>query len=425
MILSNQDSITPSMDPTASGSQYPELSAQGFNVVRFAYQSRAIKSGEWIAILTLCFAPLAAHILIGAPKVVVLGGKRPHWTDRVCLYGPTSIFWRYLAIADRRARSRSWNPADMAASCTAFWTGRRWDGSELMMMKSRAFLRKTPKHHHIKFFSFSMVKTLIVLLQGILTTVSLIQGRTDTTYRQTVAVTNIYTPLATFGLFRVFAALWLEEDYSFETVEDSSPSQARLLGRSESLCPTEAQTSTPRACSLKYPSATSSPIRSRSSTMTSPPKVERSTTKSPLLANNPTENVTDILVKLSLLLLGLGILVLCFLSLLPLSGGPDTIVTLLMCSIHTFYSVVTMVITLACVLSGNANTTVIPVIGSLWYKAYTLSCFGMLLVLFVVSMLETRRSWCGLYTTYPMKDLDGKLWDDRLCGNLTSIASHL
>jgi hypothetical protein len=40
-------------------------------------QSQRFDLSAWISLLTLCFAPLVAHILIGAPEPIVLGGLEP------------------------------------------------------------------------------------------------------------------------------------------------------------------------------------------------------------------------------------------------------------------------------------------------------------------------------------------------------------
>jgi hypothetical protein len=68
-------------------------------------QNQGITFPDWIGILTLCFAPLIAHVLSGAPRPSYLSPTRPTWHDQLTHYNPTSILWRYAAITDRRIRA--------------------------------------------------------------------------------------------------------------------------------------------------------------------------------------------------------------------------------------------------------------------------------------------------------------------------------
>jgi hypothetical protein len=54
------------------------------------YQSAGIPFNEWLAQLTLCFAPFAAHILSGVPTTVMAEHSSPSWTSRINFYNPTN-----------------------------------------------------------------------------------------------------------------------------------------------------------------------------------------------------------------------------------------------------------------------------------------------------------------------------------------------
>src|ERR1700761_5036502 len=98
----------------------------------------------------------------------------------MCHFNPASILWRYFVILDRRVRCFQWTAADMAASNAVFWTGNSWDGSEEMMNRSRKFCTRLPNHNRINFLSASAAKTLIVTLQGVQVTYSILYDPTNT-----------------------------------------------------------------------------------------------------------------------------------------------------------------------------------------------------------------------------------------------------
>src|SRR5436190_10471096 len=103
-------------------------------IVLFTHQSQQIRFQSWCLYITLCFAPLIAHVVAGvsSPIVVPPDSKEPPWTACLPHYNPISIIWRWFAIADRRLRARDWDAADMAACNAIFWDAEkaRWDGSK-------------------------------------------------------------------------------------------------------------------------------------------------------------------------------------------------------------------------------------------------------------------------------------------------------
>lgn len=87
-----------------------------YQVLSISYSSYCISFAEWVNIFRLCPAPLFAHIISGTPSPSYLALTRPKWYDRLCIYNPTSILWRYAVIADRRIRAKSWHHNDLAAA---------------------------------------------------------------------------------------------------------------------------------------------------------------------------------------------------------------------------------------------------------------------------------------------------------------------
>lgn len=83
-------------------------------------ESESLPLSEWLSITTLCLAPLIVHIIAGVPDTVYLQPDPPRWHDLMCFFNPTTIIWRYLALADRRIRSKEWKAVDMAASNVEF-----------------------------------------------------------------------------------------------------------------------------------------------------------------------------------------------------------------------------------------------------------------------------------------------------------------
>ncbi len=137
-------------------------------IVPIAYLSGGISFNTWIDLITLTLAPLLAHLAGGAPRTTLLAesGRKPRWHDRLCHYNPTSILWRYYAIADRRLRSKTWTARDMATANTVFWTAHGWDGSEGMASTCEQHLRRIPRSNKMIFFSWQTLQTIIVTLQG-------------------------------------------------------------------------------------------------------------------------------------------------------------------------------------------------------------------------------------------------------------------
>jgi hypothetical protein len=351
----------------------------------FNYQSSGLSLEEWMALLTLCIAPLAAHIIAGVPAPTYLHNSvRPSWHDHMCLYNPTSIIWRYFAITDRRLRARAWTAVDMAASNAIFWVG-CWDGSEEMIQKSRNFCTRPPNNHHIEPISGSSVITIVVTLQGVQALYALLRGRSGT-YSYSTALGTIFFPLAVFGLLRLPAALWLTDNYAYRNAEDWDVVVVSRDGEPDS-----------RSRELSSLEISEGSIGDRFHS----PKSWRG-----LLLRGLYLLAVLGLMSLSLFFLGL-----------PNQGNFYTATNLALNVLFILFLAVTLGTIATYFLLGRSTTTIIPCIVSRWYKIYTGTLFAFMLLVFIIAALETRKKPCGKYTTYAER-FDN---DQALCGNGFSI----
>ncbi|KAK4448765.1 hypothetical protein QBC34DRAFT_485423 [Podospora aff. communis PSN243] len=187
-------------------------------------QSSQIPFSEWITLLTLCLAPIIAHIAAGVPQPTYLNPRsdhhqhKPAWHNHLPHYNPISILHRYAAITDRRIRCLpgSWSPALMAASNALFWTeSHGWDGSEAVASSCVAHLMHAPKRAHASLLSWESVKTAVVTLQGVQVVWLFAAGFAGRERLPSFAVDMIAFPVAVLGILRVWPACWLTDDYAF------------------------------------------------------------------------------------------------------------------------------------------------------------------------------------------------------------------
>ncbi|KAE9381908.1 hypothetical protein N431DRAFT_298304, partial [Stipitochalara longipes BDJ] len=349
---------------------------------------------DWLSLLTLCLAPLIAHIVAGVPPPTYLHSRRPSWHDRICHYNPTSILWRYLSITDRRVRAKSWSPFDMAATNAIFWSKHGWDGSEEMIQKSQDFCIQPPSNNRIDVFSGSAFVTIIVALQGGQALYSLISGQTSF-YSAQIAFSTIFYPLALLGLLRLPAALWLTNDFIYINIDAWTVNGGQNLASFEPNLgsrSTSALVTKPTASSLESPVV---PYRFHS------PRIWQS-----------------IAVKCFYLLMLTGLLVMSFVMLFYHPGGTvftATVFTLGLLFI-IYFSITTATVA-GYIALGRCNTTIIPCITAKWYKIYTGILFTCMLLVFIFAAIETRRTPCGVYTTYESSQ------DAELCGASTYVAA--
>jgi len=268
------------------------------------------------------------------------------------------------------------------------------------MGKSRAYCIAIPPHHRTELFSKETAKTIAIALQGVQAAYSLIKGvAPPMDYPIDVNLTGVFFPLAVFGLMRLLAAPWITEDFlyaDYHTIAESS-----------------------RSLSLPdYRNALSGqvPLLPKAQTIISMDMIEPSYNIDGCF--HPFKSWRGYAVRISFLIPLLSLLALCIVFLLPASlFYPDdigffTVTNFLLVTFFVFLMSATICIfTLYFFIHTNtSSTTVIPCLTSLWYKIYTVLLFSLMLALFIVSALETRRSPCGQLTTIP-KYMDSALCD--------------
>lgn len=288
----------------------------------------------------------------------------------------------------------------MAASNAYFWTPQGWDGSLQMLERSRVCLLRRPNHHRVRLFSGSTLTTIIITIQGVLAIKTLVDGVVGS-YALTINISSIFYPLAVFGLLRIFAAMWLTDDYLYYGIIDS-------LGTST--------TSASDITSAKY----------------EPHLVEvRAQTTMSLLDTHDSASLErfhrvnswrGILFRIIYLAPVSCLVAICLIYLIPTHGrSVDSLTTFLMVLFYAFFLAGSVFLYGFYFLSGRSTNSIIPCHNMLWYKIYTCTVMAFMAVLFILAGLETRKAPCGQYTTYP-RDL---ITDLELCPSGYPVAADL
>jgi hypothetical protein len=318
---------------------------------------------------------------------VILSGNRPHWFDRICHYNPTSILWRYFAILDRRLRCLDWKASDMAASNAHFWRGHSWDSSEEMMIYSRQFSTRAPTHAYVKPLSVSAAKTLVITLQGAQAFYELLGTVTShSTYALTTNLSTAFFPLAVFGLLRLPAAIWMSEEWAYS---DEDLKEVRAVSPKH-----DGDTS-------KYQKI-SAEEKSTESAVTTGVVVEPQDDQT-VPRFRPANGLRGIVVRASYLLVTLALAAFTTYQALPTGSQRSYMSATLFTQIILFLFLLlgTSLIFLYYFIRGESTTTIIPCLNSVWYKLYTAVLLLGMLVLIIFGTIETRKTWCGTWTTYP------------------------
>lgn len=368
-----------------------------FTVLPPLLQSQSTDFTDWVSLITLCLAPLIAHLAAGAPQPSYLTSVSPRWHDRLCHYIPTSIMWRYAAITDRRIRSFGWDIQTIAAANALFWTPRGWDGSEQMAACSLEYCTYLPETARVEMLSWDMAKTLITTLQGVQAIYDL-GGNPSLNGPMRVAVNTIFSPLAILGLYRLSAALWLTNHFNF-----APRSQVLALGFTRRLSLDSL---------LEEPEKPPTPVHYYRATSYLPSRVFRS-------------------------MFFLPMFILWLLLLFHTFGSPITSMqsfSFLICNIlYHLILAPSLVIIGYYFARGMTTTTIVPCISATWYKIYSVTVMGLMLGLIAVSSVETRKTPCGTWTA--TGGFDGDYWtcksrtsefirvDPGLGGNAFGIAS--
>ncbi|KAH0565443.1 hypothetical protein GP486_001160 [Trichoglossum hirsutum] len=355
-------------------------------VVPLSVRTNISGISDWINVLTLCLAPLASHIVFGLAEPVVLAGKHPPWTERLPLFNPVSIIWRYFAITDRRIRAKCWDRADMAACNAAFWDGERWDGSEEVMVASRRLLTKLPTRSHVLIVSGSTIATLTMALQGVQAITMIVNGATLLVGSHIDGLPALFSFLAIMGFSRLGPALWLSNEYGY--TDGGEPGKQSPMGTHGYL-----------------------PVVD--DTDREPSEVTREMISKRL---HPVLHWRGILFRAigfltALVTIGLSIMSMLRGIVWQFPGDPDnrplSVSSILMTAMYLPLVLGTLIIHTAYIASGS---TVLPCVQSLWYKLYTYVLILLASLAFVAGAFETRvitcSPLCGKYTYLP-KEFDG------------------
>ncbi|KAI1856267.1 hypothetical protein JX265_011779 [Neoarthrinium moseri] len=360
-----------------------------FYVAPLQIQSQSLSFAEWVALLTLCLAPLIAHILAGAPQPSLLASSKPKWHDRVCILNPTSILCRYAAIVDRRIRARQWGPVDAAAANAVFWNQHGWDGSEEMVMRALPYCTLLPDHGTVELLSTEMLKTAIVTMQGLQALVSLVGGVTGTVlFNQYFGLDGIFGPLSVMGLLRLYAAPWLTDDYMYS---------GRALAGAHAVAYGPVANNT---------SATDVPRHSIDS-LNQPPDIKESVDSRYRPVSFWPSQCFRALYFSSLI--GCWFLAMWWTFIRPIlrpRGTPLTSSSFFAGVFYVFGLGSTAIIYFCYYIWGNARSTILPCASDIWYKAYTIVLTTFMGVVLLLSALETYKAACGSYTSLPARCSD-------------------
>ena len=278
----------------------------------------------------------------------------------------------------------------MAVSNAIFWDGRRWDGSEDMMYLSRGWVTKLPEKTHVSLVSSSTLATIAMTLQGAGALSHLMQVGTSNWRAPGLALPNIFYPIAVLSFARLPASIWLSSDYGYSlhnvtTTIDPTSSPEIKLGADD--------VSYGTVCSPE------SGIWELTDTATA---TRRSSLEARLDSHTTIGARLWTILGILFALLGCGAC--AYDSVVAAGPKPFVIVTSASSlAIRLFYFVLSVsgvCIFVFYILRGQAGSTVIPCMNSMWYKGLNALIISLALVAFVLAALETTISPTGTPTTY-------------------------
>ncbi|KAH7385943.1 hypothetical protein BKA66DRAFT_440598 [Pyrenochaeta sp. MPI-SDFR-AT-0127] len=359
-----------------------------FRVEPIQFNSQCVAFTEWVSLLTLCLAPLIAHIASGTPSISYLAKQRPKWYDHLCHYNPTSVIWRYAAITDRRIRATCWGRHDLAASNAIFWTADGWQGGEEMVIAAAPYSLRSPEQTHVELFSLTILKTIITAMQGISALYMLIGSLTGQTgnFISKMGVDMIFYPLAVLGLLRLCATIWLTEDFEYGSRIDVSNQINRqtLPGLSTNDVDINMKLDEDLDPFLTTPYQPGPRFRTPGSSW--PSRIFRTC---------------------YLLLVG-SVWAMASLYFIPgifTTYAIYTTTSFLVSLFYFIYLTISVILYTFYCFRGQTTSTIIPCISSIWYRVYTLLVMCVMFVLIIIASIETNRTPLGDYTslTAPVK----------------------
>ena len=386
-------------------------------VILFTLQSQHIPDRSWFDNFTLCFAPLIAHLLGGVqtPVVIPSHSKSPSWWAYLPHFNPISVIWRWYAIADRRLRACAWDSADMAACNAVFWDSKkaRWDGSEDIMLRSRAWIIKVPEQKHASLLSTSSFTTLVLAFQGAEASLIVYTFSSITAAQifEGWSLPSLFVPIAVMSLFRLPAALWLSDDYVYWDVShkgsDSQRNDAGMLVRTieeadGSLLELDPRTSKRATTTVADPLLSAGPSQlSQLTTTDNKPRVHSTRTRIALAYR------IWWLISINGVLVPAAVNTAFTLFSNPRSFPYFSLTSLLALIMYFILSTSAVLITTTYILLGRTHTTIIPCIHAMWYKVLTMVLAAIALATLIVAVLETRQSQDGTITTLPEFQCNG------------------
>jgi hypothetical protein len=275
------------------------------------------------------------------------------------------------------------------AGCNAtFWDGTKWDGSEEMMVASRAFVTKLPEKSYVAVISASSVATVTLALQGVQAIALIIQEGTSKGGGPVSGLPDLFSYLAIMGLSRLLPALWISSDYGYG---ERGPSHA---GHQDGYAPVA------REMELEMPNVSRDMVLKR---------------LHPILSWRGLV-FRGLMFSAAAVTTGFAIMALLrgiaweFPNASAKTRSWDsrfTVSGILMIAMYLTLSLGLLIIHTRYIMSGS---TVLPCIQPWWYKLYTWFLMVLALAAFVVGCMETRvipcGSNCGKFTTLP-KEFDG------------------
>jgi hypothetical protein len=387
-------------------------------VILFTLQSQHIPYQSWFGYFTLCFAPLIAHLVGGVkpPVVIPSHSKSPSWWAYLPHFNPISVIWRWYAIADRRLRACAWDSADMAACNAVFWDSKkaRWDGSEDIMLRSRAWIIKVPEQKHASLLSISSFTTLVLAFQGAEAVLGMYSFSSITAAQifKGWNLPSLFAPVAIMSLFRLPAALWLSDDYVYWDVShkgsDSERNDAGMLVRTieeddGSLLELDPRTSKRATTTAADPLLSAGPSQLEQLTTTDKPRVHSTRTRIALAYR------IWWLISINGLLVPAAVDTAFTLFDNPRSFPYFSLTSLLVLIMYFILSASATLITTTYILLGRTHTTIIPCVHAIWYKVLTMVLAAIGLATLIVAVLETRQLRDGTVNTLPEFQCNGSM----------------
>jgi len=223
-----------------------------------------------------------------------------------------------------------------------------------------------------------------VTIQGVQSVYSPVQGFFDGNYAFSLAFGSIFYSLAFLGLMRLPAALWLTDDYSYVDIDRMESTIGEEIGgvEMEAVTTNPGSTCTPSTVDLLAQDSGLSISREEM-----------------FYSSN---SWRGILIRIVFLIPLIGSVALTTAYIGQSQPGYGLFFTGTYLVLISFYLVLTVGVILTFSVyfwTGNTSSTVLPCMGTMWYKIYTGFLILLIVTAIVVAGLETRKSKCGIYTT--------------------------